>query len=1337
MLPSATILFVVILIESALGQGIPVWPQYNCSNSPPVSYTLNDSESLYLTSLQFKVSISQLMLDNQLSHKNKLVSGQPLTINCPDGFWSPPFGVMDYTLKMWYGMAALPTVLRCPPSEYAVSFFAEVNRDWYSWLGTLTMRCNGGRNYTIDAQPNKKLRVVDVEKSLTTGVRTISLTATWAIESLFGVGSGTGGSQSVFTCPSGTVITGFSAGAYPPMYETVPPNSWIMNLQFLCQERSLPPSPPIPSRPPLPPPSPHPPPTPGSRPELPVFPDFDCSNSRAVKYVSSAVDNLYNVADTFSTSISQVMFDNDLDHRTPLYDGQELIINCPVGKWTMPYGKYNNSDLEVWFGMSAAASLWLCPPGEYAVEFSVTSNRIWYSWLGALTMRCNGGGVYTADAQPSSPYYGVDGVTSRPEGFKSGTVEADSDGASLLSVFDLGPLAGTATPATFQCPLGAMIKGFSAGAYPLRYDVIEPNSWLMNLQFLCQGPAPPPLPSPPPHPPIAPSSPPEAPSTDAPPPSQLNYSSYFCGNSSLAYGSATTDAALAQNFSISSVRAGLSAGSFISTLTSMFANDKLQGPLHGVIGANGPAPLIEHVLTFISDSSLNPSRVVAVGACCVRSEDSVSSTGNGGVQRILFRMLDGSVRSLGNGTLCSGPGGFESVPPGYQFAGFETRTAAAGTNGASGVEQLRFLFVMRPGTPPRLRPPPPYAYNGTVYGETRSRCKGIHCLNTDRASAVGILIAIVCGGLFLCGMIILASMWMRRKKRRVIQYLIAASGNPPDLRGAAQSAVNQVRRFVRLSAKFAANGLSSVALVYNNRMHAAHRQATPIHTSDISSLMRDSPFSKLFENPLSEVETDGIRRHHGSMALRTRSRSSFREGMISSYFSLQDSCACPPSAHSSKELALSRPTRLTSADKPQPVPSPDDSPPSSVPHDSSQITPSSPCQLKDVTRLSTSPDSDSNPQTSSIAPDRPRRLSALSNSSHPSELPSDRPSSSLLSDGQRVAPQQGHMDADKPPAGPELAVSIAPAVESPDSVSPSAPQPPTMQTPSSTGQGVKAATMESAEESESVGNTAASPSSLQLQSSPPKPALKSTSTNKATPSRPIPPTLGLSKPRALTAPGEAKLGALRPASPHTTTQSAPPHSKAEPSGAASLAAKRPGEKNVSLKQTPSVPLPPAAPARLPAERSIPQRTTTKVPSKLKLSTSKSSTPPTALTSTTAHEVGALSSHPSCAQPTFSAASASEQQGVAAQPASPPLASSTPDARRPTSSEARRPSALQRIAATLMNPLLAQLTAAATTNSARPLPLSEATALPPQVSTKGTGKGAMPWFWRNPSKSQFR
>ncbi|GIL58199.1 hypothetical protein Vafri_13324 [Volvox africanus] len=1122
MLPSATILFVVILIESALGQGIPVWPQYNCSNSPPVSYTLNDSESLYLTSLQFKVSISQLMLDNQLSHKNKLVSGQPLTINCPDGFWSPPFGVMDYTLKMWYGMAALPTVLRCPPSEYAVSFFAEVNRDWYSWLGTLTMRCNGGRNYTIDAQPNKKLRVVDVEKSLTTGVRTISLTATWAIESLFGVGSGTGGSQSVFTCPSGTVITGFSAGAYPPMYETVPPNSWIMNLQFLCQERSLPPSPPIPSRPPLPPPSPHPPPTPGSRPELPVFPDFDCSNSRAVKYVSSAVDNLYNVADTFSTSISQVMFDNDLDHRTPLYDGQELIINCPVGKWTMPYGKYNNSDLEVWFGMSAAASLWLCPPGEYAVEFSVTSNRIWYSWLGALTMRCNGGGVYTADAQPSSPYYGVDGVTSRPEGFKSGTVEADSDGASLLSVFDLGPLAGTATPATFQCPLGAMIKGFSAGAYPLRYDVIEPNSWLMNLQFLCQGPAPPPLPSPPPHPPIAPSSPPEAPSTDAPPPSQLNYSSYFCGNSSLAYGSATTDAALAQNFSISSVRAGLSAGSFISTLTSMFANDKLQGPLHGVIGANGPAPLIEHVLTFISDSSLNPSRVVAVGACCVRSEDSVSSTGNGGVQRILFRMLDGSVRSLGNGTLCSGPGGFESVPPGYQFAGFETRTAAAGTNGASGVEQLRFLFVMRPGTPPRLRPPPPYAYNGTVYGETRSRCKGIHCLNTDRASAVGILIAIVCGGLFLCGMIILASMWMRRKKRRVIQYLIAASGNPPDLRGAAQSAVNQ-----------------------------------------------------------------------------------------------------------------------------------------------------------------------------------------------------------------------GHMDADKPPAGPELAVSIAPAVESPDSVSPSAPQPPTMQTPSSTGQGVKAATMESAEESESVGNTAASPSSLQLQSSPPKPALKSTSTNKATPSRPIPPTLGLSKPRALTAPGEAKLGALRPASPHTTTQSAPPHSKAEPSGAASLAAKRPGEKNVSLKQTPSVPLPPAAPARLPAERSIPQRTTTKVPSKLKLSTSKSSTPPTALTSTTAHEVGALSSHPSCAQPTFSAASASEQQGVAAQPASPPLASSTPDARRPTSSEARRPSALQRIAATLMNPLLAQLTAAATTNSARPLPLSEATALPPQVSTKGTGKGAMPWFWRNPSKSQFR
>ncbi|GIL79290.1 hypothetical protein Vretifemale_8664 [Volvox reticuliferus] len=175
----------------------------------------------------------------------------------------------------------------------------------------------------------------------------------------------------------------------------------------------------------------------------------------------------------------------------------------------MPYGKYNDSDLEVWFGMSAAAGLWLCPPEEYAVEFSVTSNWIWYAWLGALTMRCSGGGIYTADAQPSSPYYGIDGVTSRPDGFKSGTVEAASEGASLFSVFDLGPLAGTVSPATFQCAPGATIRGFSAGAYPPRYDVTEPNSWLMNLQFYCQGPSPPSLPSPPSPPPLIPSSPPE------------------------------------------------------------------------------------------------------------------------------------------------------------------------------------------------------------------------------------------------------------------------------------------------------------------------------------------------------------------------------------------------------------------------------------------------------------------------------------------------------------------------------------------------------------------------------------------------------------------------------------------------------------------------------------------------------------------------------------------------------------------------------------------------------------------------------------------------------------
>ncbi|GIM13332.1 hypothetical protein Vretimale_16465 [Volvox reticuliferus] len=996
----------------------------------------------------------------------------------------------------------------------------------------------------------------------------------------------------------------------------------------------------------------------------------------------------------------------------------------------MPYGKYNDSDLEVWFGMSAAAGLWLCPPEEYAVEFSVTSNWIWYAWLGALTMRCSGGGIYTADAQPSSPYYGIDGVTSRPDGFKSGTVEAASEGASLFSVFDLGPLAGTVSPATFQCAPGATIRGFSAGAYPPRYDVTEPNSWLMNLQFYCQGPSPPSLPSPPSPPPLIPSSPPEAPATGAPPPSPLNYSSYFCGNSSLAYGPATTDAALAQNFSISSVRAGLSAGSFISTLTSLFANDKLQGPLHGVIGAKGPAPVTEQVLTFISDSSFTPSRVVAVGACCLRSEDAVSSTGNGGVQRVLFRMLDGSVLSLGNGTLCSGPGGFESVPSGYQFAGFETRTAAVGTKGASGVEQLRFLFVVRPGTPPlRVRPPPPYAYTGTVYGETRSRCKGLNCISTDRASAVGIIVAIVCGGVFLCGMTILGSMWMRRKKRRVIQYLIAASGNPPDLRGAAQSAANQVRRFVRLSAKFATNRLSSVVLVYYNRMHAAHCPTTPIYVSDISGLMRNSPFPNIFENPLSEVETDGVRRHQGLTALRTRSRSSLREGMSSTSLSLQDGTACPSSARSSKELASDHPTRLTSADdNSQPAPSPYFNNRSSVSHDNSQPAPS-PLLLEDVTRLSTSPaGSDNSPQTSSTPSNGPHRPSALSNSPHLSAPLPDGPSCPLLSDGQRVASQQGPTDADTPPADPELAVSIYPAVESPDALSPSLPpraqRPPTLRTPPSTGPGVttRATNMES-EASESLGTTA-SPPSLPLILSQTKAPSNSTSPNKATPSRPIPPKLGTSKSRALTTQRELS---------SRTTQSAPSTSEAEPSGAETLAGKRPG-KNVPSKQTSRVPLSPAPGSQAARSASPRTTTTTTAPSKSKIPSFESSSP-ASLTSTTRHQLGA-SLQPPLTQPICSASPASGQQAVVTQP---PSASSIPDARLPTPLEARRPSALGRIAATLLNPLLAQLSPSGPASAVPPAsPPEAAAALSPKSSSiSGTETRVLPWFWRNPSKSQVR
>ncbi|EFJ41435.1 hypothetical protein VOLCADRAFT_98611 [Volvox carteri f. nagariensis] len=511
----ATTAFTVVILcflpqlNSVLAQDPPDYPQYNCSTSPAVTYTAVREDSLYYVSMKFNASVSQIQLDNRLdNYTAKIREGQRLVVTCPErsSAWSPPFGIPDMSVNLWSGMASAPTVVKCPPNEYVVSFFISANREWYSWTGTLGIRCSGGRNFSFNAQPANTNATIDGETSQPSGLKVIYLTtATISIESVLGVGLYKEGNTEVFECPQGMLIAGFSAGAYPLMWQAPRRSSWICNLQFLCTGLTFPPPPPPPpkasTQPPPPPPSP-PPPRRGFPPPLPAFPDFDCGNSRSLSYTAAATDSFYDLANQFQIqlSITQMMYDNGLDYRTGLADGLELIINCPVGVWSKPYGTYNSSDVAIYDGMAAASGVWLCPPGEYAVKFSVKSSLAWSGWVGTLTMQCSGGRSFTADAQPAtSSFAPMDGAAWQPKGFQIAAIEVGPVDSAIYSVFGVGASATKGgAQEWFTCPTDSLITGFSA---VVSY-------------------APPPAGSPPsskpPPPPLALASPPPSPSLSPP-----------------------------------------------------------------------------------------------------------------------------------------------------------------------------------------------------------------------------------------------------------------------------------------------------------------------------------------------------------------------------------------------------------------------------------------------------------------------------------------------------------------------------------------------------------------------------------------------------------------------------------------------------------------------------------------------------------------------------------------------------------------------------------------------------------------------------------------------------
>ncbi|GLC58162.1 hypothetical protein PLESTB_001325500 [Pleodorina starrii] len=215
----------------------PPAPPDNNGCTGPTTYTYTGSESLESIAIKFRTTISQILIDNNLtpSTGRQPRIGSQLKISCPVGNWSAPYGTWSVG---WEVVTASPSVFMCPRGQYAVSFTARPGRWWTTdnwtgstWIGTVTMACSDGSRFTVDAQPGKGARYGEGTLSSINGFSSISFRSGWAIDGLFDIGARSGSFQQ-FSCPPDTVITGFAAGVYA--FDFVG-DSWIANLQFQCQ----------------------------------------------------------------------------------------------------------------------------------------------------------------------------------------------------------------------------------------------------------------------------------------------------------------------------------------------------------------------------------------------------------------------------------------------------------------------------------------------------------------------------------------------------------------------------------------------------------------------------------------------------------------------------------------------------------------------------------------------------------------------------------------------------------------------------------------------------------------------------------------------------------------------------------------------------------------------------------------------------------------------------------------------------------------------------------------------------------------------------------------------
>ncbi|KAG2433196.1 hypothetical protein HYH02_012738 [Chlamydomonas schloesseri] len=202
------------------------------------------------------------------------------------------------------------------------------------------------------------------------------------------------------------------------------------------------------------------------------------------------------------------------------------------------------------------------------------------------------------------------------------------------------------------------------------------------------------LPLPPPSPPNAPPRPPRPP---APPRRDLQYSSWFCGNTGQQYEVVVNDEPLARHYPLLGIRNRT--GAVLQELQSVYDGGEQEGPVHGGYGAGAT--------TFNRIAPRwDSERVVYVRACCA----SGGKWGNG-VQAMSVYRSNGREESIGDSVWCINAQEWVLVPEGYEFAGLATMQPA-GVPGTVWVHRVAFIFssvpgFYRPPSPPLPPPPPP------------------------------------------------------------------------------------------------------------------------------------------------------------------------------------------------------------------------------------------------------------------------------------------------------------------------------------------------------------------------------------------------------------------------------------------------------------------------------------------------------------------------------------------------------------------------------------------------------------------------------------------------------